>query len=84
MAAGRNVRQAQNRNGLIDARVGVQLGAPTVRYRHKRFFGGPLPLPARNVAPPTAIAAQRILLQSELVQRQLALVNAVAGPGTVR
>jgi hypothetical protein len=78
------VRGTQNRNAWPDARLAAQLDAPTVRSRHKRFASGPLPGIERGAAaPPTLMAAQRLLLQSEQVQAELALAPSVAGPGTV-
>lgn len=80
----RDVRGAQNRNAWPDARLSAQLEAPTVRSRQKRFASGALPLVARDAAAaPTLMATQRLLLQSQQVQAQLALAPSIAGPGAV-
>ncbi len=75
---------AQNLNGFVSSRLKAQLGEPTVAAPRKRFFGGPLALPARGVAPPTAFSTQRLLLQSDTVARELSLAKPVAGPGTIQ
>lgn len=80
----RNVRQAQDRNAWVASRLSAQLDTSTVRAPVREFAGGPLPLIARDVAaPPTTIAAQRLLLQSEQVAAELSLSPRMAGPGTV-
>jgi hypothetical protein len=73
-----------NRNGFVVARLGAQLSEPTVRFPHKRFFGGPLALPSPQVAGATTIARQRLALQTGQVARELSLTKVVAGPGTIR
>jgi hypothetical protein len=77
------VRQPADLNAFFGARLGGQLAEATVTARRKRFVGGALSLPASPAAPPTAAAAQRLLLQSEQVARQLSLESTIAGPGTV-
>lgn len=81
---GRNVRDAQDRNAFIGARLAVQMHTQTVAHRRKRFFGGPLFLPASPAAPSTAFAATRLLLQSDQVARELSLGASIAGPGTIK
>lgn len=76
----RDLRGAQNRNGLLDSRRQAQLGAREVRGPRKRFFGGPLLLPTPQVAPATTLQSQRLLLQSEQVAAELSLANVFAGP----
>jgi hypothetical protein len=78
------LRSVQDRNAWVGARLADQLSEATVRSPHKRFAGGPLPLLADGgAAVPTAIAAQRLLLQSQLVAAELALSPIIAGPGPV-
>jgi len=78
------LRQAQDRNAWVGARLGEQLVEPTIRTPEKRFASGALPVLARTAAAvPTAVAAQRLLLQSQQVAAQLALVPPMAGPGAV-
>jgi hypothetical protein len=74
----------QNRNAFVNSRVAAQLGELTVRTPRKRFFGGPLALPARSVAAPTTLGTQRLLLQSSQVLDELSLGKIVAGPGTIQ
>lgn len=78
------LRQSQDRNAWVTGRLDAQLESPTVRSPEKRLASGPLPIVVRDAAaPPTAIAAQRLLLQSQQVAAQLALVGPIAGPGSV-
>lgn len=84
MRRGSSVRQAQDRNAWPAERLAAQLGQPTVTTPPKRFASGDLPTLERGAAAaPTLMAAQRLLLQSEQVQRQLSLSPSIAGPGAV-
>lgn len=84
MIGGRNVRKAQDRNALVRSRLGAQLGTVTVTAPRKRFFGGPLALPASPAAPATAMTSSRLLLQSKQVADQLSLGATIAGPGSIQ
>lgn len=84
MAAGRNVRDVQHRNGIVSSRLRVQMNAQTVTHRRRRVFGGPLLRPETPAAPLTALEAKRLLVQSADVARQLALAPSIAGPGTIQ
>lgn len=79
----RDVRQAQDRNAFVSARLDAQLDERTVTDPRRRIYGGPLLLPASPAAPPNTMAAQRLLLQSTIVARELAIGKRPATDGAI-
>lgn len=81
----RAIRDAQDRNGLLAGRLAAQLDQTTIRTaRRRRVFAGPLPLPARGVAPATGLEAARLFQQADAVARASALGKSTVGPGPIR